>query len=78
MRCDITVAFFLVDVAEAIDLNQVRGLLEPTREARFAPPPSIPLCVEYQQPPLSIDGDALSAPELAGFTVRFKVFVQNE
>ena len=67
-------AFFLFDVAEAIQLDVVRGLIGPTSEARFVPKSSTPPYVQYQQPPLSVEGGALGMAELAGFRARFKIF----
>ena len=67
-------AFFLFDVAEAIHLDRVRGLIGPTSEARLVPKSSTPPYVQYQQPPLSVGGEALGMPELSGFRARFKIF----
>ena len=67
-------AFFLFDVAEAINLDQVRRLIGPTSEVRLVPKSSTPAYVQYQQPPLSAAGEALGIPELAGFRSRFKIF----
>jgi hypothetical protein len=67
-------AFFLFDVAEAIHLDQVRGLIGPTSEARLVPKSSTPAYIQYQQPPLSIEGESLGISELAGFRARFKIF----
>jgi hypothetical protein len=67
-------ALFLFDVAEAINLEQVRGLIGPASEARFAPKSSTPPYVQYQQPPLAIEGEAVGAAALSGFRIRFKIF----
>jgi hypothetical protein len=45
-----------------------------TVPARLAPRPPTPPYVQYKQPPLSIDGEAVGVREIAGFRVRFKVF----
>jgi hypothetical protein len=66
-------AFFLFDVGEAINLDRVRAEIGPASEVRLAPKSSTPPYVQYQQPPLAIDGGVLG-PELGGFRVRFKVF----
>ena len=50
-------AFFLFDVAEAINLEQVRALIAAASEARLAPKSSTPRYVQYQQPPLTVDTD---------------------
>jgi hypothetical protein len=67
-------AFFLFDVAEAIHLDRVRGLIGPTSEARLVLKPPTPAYIQYQQPPLAVEGDSLGIPELAGFRARFKIF----
>ena len=67
-------AFFLFDVAEAIHLDRVRGLIGPTSEARLVPKSSTPPYVQYQQPPLSVEGESLGMPEVGGFRARFKIF----
>src|SRR5262245_5326421 len=74
IRSGYVTAFFLFDVAEAIHLERVRGLIVPASEARFAPKSTTPAHVQYQQPPLSIEGDAVGAADVSGFRVRFKVF----
>lgn len=67
-------AFFLYDVAEAIDLEIVRRLIESTTDARMAPKPPAPPYVQYTHPPVSIDGGAIGAPDLGAWQVRFKAF----
>jgi hypothetical protein len=67
-------AFFMYDVADAIDLQTVRSLTTHTVAARLAPRPPTPAYVQYKEPPLSIDGDAVGVAEIAGFHVRFKIF----
>jgi hypothetical protein len=67
-------AFFLFDVAEAINLDLVRGLIGPTSEARLVPKSPTPPYIQYQQPPLSVEGGSLGMAELAGFRARFKIF----
>lgn len=67
-------AFFMYDVAEAIDLERVRGLIGGTATAHLTPKPTTPSYVQYQQPPVTVDGDSVGMPELDGFRVRFKMF----
>jgi hypothetical protein len=68
-------AFYLFDVADEIDLAAVPRLLEAQAvPARLAPKPQTPASVQYQQPPLIIDGEALGLPALYGCRPRFKVF----
>ena len=68
-------AFYLFDVAESVDLQQLPALLRAaTVPARLAPKPAIPAYVRYHTPPLQIEGDALGFPEIDGFAVRVKVF----
>jgi hypothetical protein len=66
-------AFFLYDVGNAIDLSQVRARTESTAAPKFTKltPPSQ---VQYQQPPVIIDGATLDAAALRGFRCRIKAF----
>ena len=67
-------AFFLYDVADAIDLSAVATLVGPTARVRLTPKATTPSYVQYQQPPLTIDGAAIGLHDACGFTVRFKLF----
>ena len=67
-------AFFLFDVADAIDLTRVRELVDSTVPARLATRPSTPTYLQYQQPPLTFDGAAMGLAEVEGFRPRAKAF----
>ena len=67
-------AYFLYDVAEAIDLAQVQRLVGPAVQTRIATKPTTPPYVQYQQPPVSLDGQSIGVAGYEGFHVRFKVF----
>jgi hypothetical protein len=67
-------AFFLYDVADAIDLARVRTLVEATVRSPLTPKGTTPPYIQYQQPPVAIDGDTIDMRELNGFRVRFKLF----
>ena len=68
-------ALQLFDVAESIDLAKLTTLLGVrVQPARLEPKPAIPSYVQYQVPPLQIDGGALGIEDLDGFRVRFKFF----
>ena len=68
-------AFFLFDVAEGVDLAAVRTLLGSAgQSARLAPRPAIPAYVQYQQPPVQADAEALGLGGLDGWQARFKVY----
>jgi hypothetical protein len=67
-------AFFLFDVADAIDLQSVAALVGPTSRARLTPKTATPSYVQYQQPPLTIEGDVIGLPDVLGFSIRFKLF----
>ena len=67
-------AFFLYDVAEAIDLAGVSRLIGATAPVRMAPKPPTPPYLQYKHPPISIDGQAVGMGEIGGFHVRFKAF----
>jgi hypothetical protein len=67
-------AYFLFDVAEAIDLSSGRTRIGSTVAARLSPKPTTPPYVQYVQPPLATGGEAIGMGELDGFRVRFKIF----
>ena len=67
-------AFFLFDVAEAIDLGRVPAELGAGVAAPLATRPTAPPYVQYRQPPITIEGRTLGMPEADGFACRFKVF----
>jgi hypothetical protein len=68
-------AFFLFDVAEGVDLGAVRTSLGSAgHSARLAPRPAIPAYVQYQQPPVQADAEALGLGGLDGWQARFKVY----
>src|SRR5918995_1322997 len=73
IRAGHVIAFFLYDVAEAIDLHQVRSLIGGTVTAKPSLKPTPPY-VQYQQPPVAVDGDIVGMPQLDGFRIRFKMF----
>jgi hypothetical protein len=67
-------AFFLYDAADAIDLQGVTSLVGGASRVRLTPKTTTPPYVQYEQPPLTIEGRALGITETLGFSVRFKVF----
>ena len=67
-------AFFLYDAAEVIDLSHVATLVGGTTRVRLTPKTTTPPYVQYQQPPLTLEGAAIGLSETLGFTVRFKLF----
>jgi hypothetical protein len=68
-------AFYLFDIAEAVSLGELPGLIGvETSAARIAAKPSIPAYVQYQQPPLIVDGEAVGIGAPDHFKIRFKVF----
>ena len=67
-------AFFLFDVAEAIDLGRVQRQLGAGVAAKLAPKPTTPPYVQYRQPPITIEGHAVAMADAEGFDVRFKAF----
>jgi hypothetical protein len=75
IRAGSITAFYLFDVADEIDLAAVPRLLSTAAApARLDPKPLTPASVQYQQPPLVIDGDALGLPALKGCRQRLKIF----
>jgi hypothetical protein len=68
-------AFFLFDVAEGVDLAAVRGLLgASTGSPRLAVKPAVPAYVQYQDPPVQVDAEAVGAPAPEGMQARFKIY----
>ena len=68
-------ALYLFDVAEEVDLAALPRLLQAQASpARLAPKPFTPAYVQYQQPPIVLDGEALQLPGLAPLRARVKVF----
>lgn len=67
-------AFFLYDAAELIDLAHVATLVGGTTRVRLTPKTTTPSYVQYQQPPVTLEGAAIGLPDALGFTVRFKLF----
>ncbi len=65
-------AFFLYDVGDAIDLDRVRTLIETTGPAQLTKVTASH--VQYQQPPVVIDGAALSTSPGDDFRSRIKAF----
>ena len=67
-------ALFLYEAAEVIDLARVATLIAPTAQARLSPKAATPSYVQYRQPPLTIDGEAIGLADALGFRVRFKLY----
>lgn len=68
-------AFYLFDVAESADLGAVQALAGGAgQSARFSPRSAVPPYVQYQQPPVQVDAEALGVPALQGWTTRVKVY----
>jgi hypothetical protein len=67
-------AFFLYDVAEAIDLAAVRRLVSATAPVHITHKPQAPSYIAFKHPPVSIGGPAVGEPDVEGFTVGFRLF----
>lgn len=68
-------AIYLFDAAEEIDLSAVPRLLSAQPSpARLSPKPATPAYVQYQEPPLVVDGDLPEQPGFDGFRARFKIY----
>lgn len=67
-------ALYLYDVGNAIDLTRVGDLVGTIEPARLRPKAVTPTYIQYQQPPVRIDGQAIAAPAVDGFRVGFKAF----
>jgi hypothetical protein len=69
------VLFYLFDVAESVTLPAIPKLVGgSTVAARLAPKPATPSYVQYDNPPLSFDGEAVGIGDLDGFRPRFRVY----
>ena len=69
------VLFYAFDVAEAINFDRLRIVLgQAASPARLAPKPATPPYVQYEQPPLTFDGDLIGVSEIAGLHVRVRVY----
>ena len=68
-------AFYLFDVAQAIDLKRIRDMFGPTAAtARLLDKAPGPPRVRYLQPPVVVDGEALALSEYDGFSARVKFY----
>ena len=56
-------AFYLFEVADAVALDRVAGILgQAASPAKLSPKPATPAYVQYQQPPLTFDGAVFDVP----------------
>lgn len=67
-------AVFLFDVAEAADLSRLTAFAGPSTDARLSFKQVTPRYVQYQQPPLTIDGEALGMAEVEGLRLRVRIY----
>ena len=68
-------AFYLFDVAEAISLDRIGGIIgQAASPAKLSPKPVTPPYVQYQQPPLSFDGSVIGIADVIGLHVRVRVY----
>lgn len=67
--------FYLFDIAETVDLRAIPGLIGgPTVAARLAPKQPTPAYVQYDNPPVSFDGDVVGISDVDGFRPRFRLY----
>ena len=75
IRAGQIVLFYLFDVAETIDLQAIPPLVGgPAVAARLAPKPATPGYIQYDKPPLTVEGDVIGVAEAGGFHPRFRVY----
>ena len=67
-------AFYLYDVAEQIDLAALRATLRTGAAARLRPAAITPSYLQYQVPPLIVEGDQVGVAAIEGFAARLKFF----
>jgi hypothetical protein len=65
---------YLFDVAEQIDLGRLRTVLGVGAVARLASKSTTPAYLQYQTPPLVVEGEAIGVAGIDGFRPRFKFF----
>jgi len=66
-------ALYLFEVGDAIDVRAIPGLVDATTAAPLTMKPASPPYLQYQQPPMVVDGSALGAAP-GGPRVRFTVY----
>ena len=74
IRAATLTAFFLYDVAEQIDLTALRATLRAGAAARLQTAAISPSYLQYQSPPLVVDGEQAGVESIEGFTARLKFF----
>ena len=68
-------AFYLFDIAESVNLTAIQALVgRPVIAARLAPKSPTPAYVQYENPPLSFEGDVFGITEVEGFRARFRFY----
>jgi hypothetical protein len=69
------VLLYLFDIAESVQLAAIPPLIGgPAVPAKFAPKPATPAYVQYDNPPIVFEGEAVGIPEVDGFRPRFRVY----
>ena len=74
IRAATLTAFYLYDVAEQIDLATLRQTLGAGASAKLRPATTAPSYLQYQTPPLVIEGEDVGIAAIEGFTARLKFF----
>jgi len=74
IRSGTIAALYVFDVAEQIDLARVRERLGGGAAARLTTKAAQPASLQYQVPPLVIDGEAAGFAQIEGFHARLKFF----
>jgi hypothetical protein len=74
IRSATVTAFYLFDVAEQIDLTKLQRALGAGAAARLTSKSTAPSYLQYQTPPLIVDGDLLGLTPIDTFRVRLKFF----
>ena len=74
IRAGQIVLFYLFDVADSIDLQTIPRLIGGTTAAKLLPKQPTPAYVQYDNPPLSVDGEAVGLSEVEGFRPRVRLY----
>jgi len=74
IRAGTLTAMYLFDVAEQIDLARLQAVIGGGEAARLVPKSAAPAYLQYQVPPLVIEGEAAGIGEIEEFRARLKAF----
>ncbi|HEX6976369.1 MAG TPA: hypothetical protein VF147_18310 [Vicinamibacterales bacterium] len=74
IRSGTITALYVFDVAEQTDLRALQGLIGGGAAPRLTSKSTAPAYLQYQTPPLVVEGESVGAGMIDGFRTRFKFF----